>query len=74
MSDLALFIIGTAVFTVTLMAVLWTGYLVFASRFEDDRIATANVEADGDVDLRGAERLPSSQLPSATSTRSGSVA
>ena len=40
MSDVALFIIGVAVFTVTLMAVLWTGYLVVADRFEADLAST----------------------------------
>ena len=36
MTDLALFIVGVSVFTVTLMAVLWTGYLVLAKAEELD--------------------------------------
>ena len=40
MSDVALFIIGVSVFTVTLMAVLWTGYLVAADRFDADLAST----------------------------------
>ena len=37
MNDLGLFIIGVAVFSVTLMAVLWTGYLTFAKAAEVDQ-------------------------------------
>lgn len=30
MNDIAIFAVGVAVFTVTLLAVLWAGYLTFA--------------------------------------------
>jgi hypothetical protein len=58
MSELALFIVGVGVFTVTLMAVLWTGYLVFASGFDTDR---AKATSEGD---QGFVDLPHVELPS----------
>lgn len=66
MSELALFIVGTGVFTMTLMAVLWTGYLVFANRFDADRIETTKAEAHDHIDLPHAERIAQPKSPTAT--------
>ncbi|MGI9242792.1 MAG: hypothetical protein ACR2RV_18490 [Verrucomicrobiales bacterium] len=49
MSEIFLFIVGVGVFTVTLMAVLWTGYLVFSNNFDADRTAV-RVGGDGDIE------------------------
>ena len=66
MSELALFIIGVGVFTVTLMAVLWTGYIVFDNRFEADLADTRTGGKDriGAVGDTGQFAEPSS--PAAT--------
>ena len=66
MSDVALFIVGTGVFTLTVMAVLWTGYLVFANRFDADRTATTKAEAHDYIDLPHAERIAQPKSPIAT--------
>ena len=62
MSELALFIVGVGVFTVTLLAILWTGYLVFNTQFEADRPATrhgADDRVDAAVDAEQSARTSS---------------
>ena len=60
MSDLALFIVGVSVFTVTVMAVLWTGYLIFANAAEADQAGSASESAENPIDM------PSATAPNAS--------